>query len=223
MQKLVILSLFVLFFSCKKESAVNNQTDNQTNNQKLSKGTWPIVPGNYWVYRDSLFNNDGTFRNVVTNDTFRTSTSVTFNGQVFYGPYDNFGFTYYRQVDDSTTEVFGNDFRKQSNIIFRQVKNNNTVIWSKEEDGNAFFNGAFNNYHSVNSLTGFTDITSVNGYDCIRNEAVLSWSGTVGSKTILYVKPGVGLVRLLQYNMKNQSLGDVYLTLKMDLLSYKLK
>jgi hypothetical protein len=222
MQKLVIFSLVVLFFSCKKESQVNNQTDNQPNAELLSRGTWPIVPGNYWVYRDSSFFSHGALINVGNNDTLKTNTTVTFNDKIFYGTL--FRNTYFRQVDDSTTEQYGlNDPRKEPIIIFRQVKNNNTVVWSKEHDAEAIFDGTSKKYHIVDALTAFTDITTINGYDCIRNEVVSSFSGKIAGKTIIYVKPGVGMVRFLQYQLKNDRTGDLYLSLRIDLLSYKLK
>ena len=153
--------------------------------------------------------------------TLNTTDTVMYQGKVFYGKDDEFRDSYYRQADDSTIEIY-NKVLKNSSIFFKQVSANNTTIWSTQEDQTVFINGAFTNYHIVTTLTGYTDITTINGYDCIRNEVLQTYSGNATYKAIVYVKPGVGLVRLIEYEM-NQSPGNLFLYLIRDLVSYKLK
>jgi hypothetical protein len=215
MQKLLFFSLFLLLFSCKKDSPSNNQLSAQM----LSKGAWPIIAGNYWIYTDSVFTIDGTFKSV-TLDTLRTSDSATYQGHVYYGTFNDLPNVYYRQVNDSTNEVY-NDFVKNAEIAFRQVNKNNTLIFTSESDKTVWVEGSYHNYHEVGKLTGYTELKNIDGYDCIRNEFVDTYNTQLSFHSLTYVKNGVGPVQLLQYQMK-EAPGSVYLYRKRDLVSYKL-
>jgi hypothetical protein len=221
MQKLAIFLLLFSLASCTKESTNTNATVNHPNNSILSKGAWPIVQGNYWVYRDSIFEENGVLKTVNISDTLRTGDSSIYKGDVFYGTYNSLQNVYYRQVNDSTNELY-NDFVKNAQIVFRQVSKNNTIILTTQSEVSVWVNDGFKKYQSVGTLTGYTDITTINGHDCIRNEFVGTYDGEISFKSILYVKPGLGIVRSLQYRMK-QTPGNLYLHKKQDLQSYKLK
>lgn len=207
MQKLFVFFVLLLLFSCSKDSIPANPP--ASNNQ-----VYPIVSGNYWVYRDSSFNDNGSFYGSAPSDTLRTIYSITFQGNVFYGA-DTFYITqtYYRQADDSTIEEY-DPAVNNSYIYFRHVKTNNTIIRSEDV--------VYSNEHFVTTLTGYTDTTNLYGYDCIRNESTSTRSGILNLKIIIYVKPGVGVVRY-EYYLRNTTTGNLNIYFTRTLVSYKVE
>ncbi|WP_018617101.1 hypothetical protein [Segetibacter koreensis] len=200
MQKLTFFFLLLLLLSCTKNStSIKTTTNNQGSGQTESKPVWPVASGNYWVYQDSLFNDDGSFGSVFPSDTLKTTDSIIHEGKVFYGTNPFYiSRTYYRQADDNTVEEY--DFNTNfSAIYFRQVQANNTII--RKQD---------------------VVIPNEYGYDCIRNENTQTISGDLRLREIFYVKPGVGLVRL-EYFVKYRTSTKLNLYFTRTLVSYKIK
>jgi hypothetical protein len=226
-KKLTAICLLATLCACHKERVSSNQSSSQTNNQSSSqiqsKGVWPFVKGNYWAYRDSISQTGGPLAEESNNDTLKVKDSVTFQLGVYYGPDRVFPNMYYREdSNDSTVETYDSHFN-QTGIFFQQVDSNNTIVYKNESDQTIYLNGTNKNYHIVNELIGYTDLATINGYDsCIKNELIQTYSGDTVFKRIMYVKPGTGLVKMLLYEMKNETPGDLYLNFKRDLLAYKL-
>lgn len=227
MNKLTAVCLILFLCSCHKERVSEDQSSSQTADQSStqlqSKGVWPFVKGNYWVYQDSTSPAGGTLVAESANDTLKVKDSVSFQSKSYYGPDRIFPNMYYREnSNDSTVETYDSHFN-QTNIFFQQVGANNTIVYKNESDQTIYLNGSNKNYHIVNELIGYTDMKKINGYDsCITNEIVQTYSGDTVFKRITYVKPGVGMVKMLIYQMKNETPGDIYLYFKRDLLAYKL-
>jgi hypothetical protein len=215
MKKLIAIVLLISLYGCHKEKAETNQAGK-------SQGAWPFIKGNYWIYTDSLFTENGNPFVIFPHDTTFVNDSINFQSKYFYGPDGLSKSLYYRQDEDHITVEGYEDDLKTSYILFKQVSTNNTIIYSEQSDDTFYLNGNYKNYHVVKTLTGYTDVTKIDGYDCIRNELVETFSGDTSYKQILYVKPGVGLVRLLIYNMKNETPGSLFLQSKRDLVGYKL-
>ncbi|WP_018615270.1 hypothetical protein [Segetibacter koreensis] len=215
MQKLPVFFLLLLLVSCTKNSTSINQTSNsQGNGQTESKTVWPVVTGNYWVYRDSLFNDNGSFGSVFPSDTLKTTDSVTYEGKVFYGTNPFYvSRTYYRQVDDNTVEEYDYNINSSA-IIFKRVEANNTIIRSQD--------AVVPNEHVVTTLTGYTDVINIYGYDCIRNENTQTVNGDLWLRVVTYVKPGVGLVRM-EYYVKYKASEKLRLYFTRTMVSYKIK
>jgi hypothetical protein len=227
MRKLTVACLFLFLCSCRKERVSDNQSASQTSDQSSSqiqsKGVWPFVKDNYWAYRDSISPTGGPLVEETTNDTLRLRDSVAFQSKVYYGPDRVLPNMYYREdINDSTVETYDSHFN-QIGIFFQQVDTNSTIVYKNESDQSIYLNGTNKTYHIVNELIGYTDIEKINGYDsCVKNEFIQTYSGDTVFKRIVYVKPGAGLVRMLIYEMKNETPGNLYLYFKRDLLAYKL-
>lgn len=209
MQKLTGFILLLLVFSCtKKDQSSNKQNSGQTQ----SKPLWSIVRGNYWVYRDSSFDDNGSFFGVAPSDTLRTTDSLTYQGNVYYGK-DTFYITtvYFRLANDSTVEGY-EPGPTTPYIYFRQVKANNTIINNSDV--------IISNAHNVITQIGYTDITNLYGYDCIRNETNQVYAGNLEIKTVIYVKQGIGVVRYARY-VRNRSSGKLNIYFSRTLVSYK--
>lgn len=226
MKKLTAVCVLIILSSCHKEKTSIDQStgqqDGQSPTQIQSKGIWPFVKDNYWAYRDSTFTSDGTLIGASLNDTLKLVDSINYNSKTYYGP-DRIFATYYRQEDnDSIVEYYDSHFKK-TRIFFQEADTNNSIIYKNESDQTIYLNGSNRSYHIINELIGYTDFTKVNGYDsCVKNEVVQTYSGDTVFKRIMYAKPGVGMVKMVVYEMKDETPGNLYLYFKRDLLGYKL-
>lgn len=220
MQKILAVCFCLCLISCKKDPSPDNTPEQPPENTEI-RGAWPIIKGNYWVYTDTEYSRYGGVASVYFEDTLKTEAQALFQNKPYYGTFITAPYTYFRQTNDSTVEQY-NTYADSPYIFFRQVKNNNTLVWRTEFDGTRFYAGAERTYHVVSTLTGYTDITRINGYDCIKNELLQWWSGVLHYKLVLYIKPGVGLVRLMQYELDDQ-LPDLFLHDTKDLTAYKFK
>ncbi|MGN6247325.1 MAG: hypothetical protein ACTHNG_03155 [Ginsengibacter sp.] len=235
MKKLAAIGLSLFLLSCHKERVSTNssssQTSDQSSNQTVgqspipsqSKRVWPFVTGNYWVYRDSTFNEDGTLTSASLIDTLKVADSTNYNSKFYFGPDPVSAKTYYREANDSTIEYYDGNF-KTSQIYFKEVGTNKTIITKIEGDETISLNGYDKNYHILHEQIGYTGFTKINSLDsCIKNELVETYSGDTTYKLIIYMKPGVGMVKYILYLMKNQTPGLLYLYFKRDILAYKVQ
>jgi hypothetical protein len=233
MKKLTVVFFLAILCACHKENVSNSQSSSQNDpppsgttpspTQKQSVAIWPIVNSNYWVFRDSTFNSDGTLMAASLNDSIGATDSTNFNSKFYFGPDPAIEKTYYRENDDSTIEYYNDDI-KASGIFFKEVNTNNSLVTKIEGDVTLLLNGTNKTYHVLHVQTGYTDLTKVNEFDsCIRNELIETYSGDTTYKCIIYMKPGVGMVKYLLYLMKDETPGKLYLYFKRELLTYHIQ
>ena len=192
---LCILVAFFLCLSCSKEK------------YKTNEALLPLAVGNQWNYENVFYNEDGSVSNQSTGSlTILKDTSI--NGSTHYSD----GYTLYKNTDENTvmSSIDGKDFF----IFFKRTNVDKKTIetWS----------GSIGNCTATDILTLFTDLTNINGYQSLKNEAALKNCNGVRRKTISYLKPGIGITKRLLYHMSSTN-DSLYLRFKQELKSYRLK
>ncbi|MEP7377395.1 MAG: hypothetical protein ABI675_28590 [Chitinophagaceae bacterium] len=217
------MRLIVLIFSLLLLAACSKGHDPESPADPVEpteiRGVWPIVKGNHWAYKDSGYNK-GVFYYTM-DDTLYTKESTFVDGHFYYGTFLSLPQFFLSQTDDYTVKLF-NGYNLANYIFFKQVATNDSLISKKELDAMIPVNGTERNVHIITTLRGYTELTKVNGYDCIRNEFVTTYDGEVYSKDIIYVKPGIGMVRSVEYERIDVT-GPLVITYSRDLVSYKFR
>lgn len=158
---------------------------------------WPVVPGNYWVYNDSAFYNNGTTQAIDSDTATITSAviQIAVNGYSlsFYGitePDGWFGTGTYVSVDPSNTFLYEADSATASPyVIFATATEDNTLVGT----GNGYDTTCLLTY----DLYGFASTTVIHGFTCLKNvETTTNCNGVLDEETVLYVSPGIGVVRM---------------------------
>jgi hypothetical protein len=190
------LILPVLLTSCTK--------DEQTSTDEFLV---PLKIGNEWQYETIIYNeNESVSSSTTTNMTILRDTSI--NGKIYFSD----GLTYYRNVDKNTVEASIN-----GSVFYTYFKRTNQDQM-KVQTGV----GQLDNCIAYDTLKAFNQLTSINGYESVRNEFELTNCYGIKLKTVSYLKPGVGITKVLHY-LRNSNTGNLYLRFKQELKSYKLK
>jgi len=174
----------------------------------------PLSVGNFWKFTKTSYDSiSGAAIDTVFDE-------IDIVGQVSVN-----GATYYQQNQTSVTNINSGSFfiNLDSNtvqkidsatkyIFFKRVNIDSTEVDSWKDTVTSRCQGA-------NFLYAFTDTTNINGYNCLRNTIdVHDCTGQDFEKWVYYLKPGLGLIRILHYALKND--GTFYLQFSEDLQSH---
>jgi hypothetical protein len=204
----------ILIFSCNKSSSSSGYPSFGPTS------LWPLQQGNSWYYKDSTFT-DSTGFQATFLDTITTTSQVLQDpsGLFFVGinessPYGWFGSSGYVSVDPYNTTIYQLDSVNSSPYIF---------FGTVAQDGTQIGTGTdfTNTTCPLNStLYGFVTPVTVNGYSCIKNIEynVTTCNNITQEIVVTYVSPGVGIVRIEDYeanpNNNNQPFLDYSQTLQ---------
>jgi hypothetical protein len=209
MSKIIFFSVIIsLFLSCSK----NN--NNGSTPPVSSNGLMPLSVGNFWKFTkisydsitgapvDTIFDEIDIIGQISLNGTTyfqQNQTSITnINAGSFFINLDS---NTLQKIDSSVSYTF-----------FKKVSIDSSSVDSWADTVTSRCKGS-------NHLYGFTDTAIINGYNCLRNEVdVYDCTGLDFEKWEYYLKPGLGLVRILHYVLKND--GTFYLQFSEDLESY---
>lgn len=208
MRKIIFLAVVISFFlSCSKSN--NNSTPPASSN-----GLIPLSVGNYWKFIKTNYDSISGAATDSLFDEIDIVAQITINGT-----------TYYQQNQTSITNINGGSFfiNLDSNTVqkidsatqytfFQRVSVDSTSIDSWADTVTSRCKGS-------NYLYGFTTTTNINNYNCLRNAIdVYDCTGLNFEKWVYYLKPGLGLVRILHYVLKNN--GTFYLQFSETLQAY---
>lgn len=190
-----ILPLFVVAAACTPKSSYNSGTPSQP--------LVPVVPGNYWIYQDSVFNqnNLGVFENTYRDSMYVTSTSAELTGTngvvVFYQLADTGGWfgDSFMGLDPSNTVLYGLDSLNGTAYI---------EFGTSSQDGASLGSDVDNTTNPACPVTytlyGYATTTVINGHTCLKNVQTTVNCNTFTLEQInTYVAPGVGVVRIEDY------------------------
>jgi hypothetical protein len=209
---LVIAVIYIL--SCNKNSSSGYPSFGPTS-------LWPLQQGNVWYYKDSLFTDSAFTRTYLDTTTTTSSVYQDPSGLFFVGindPNGWFGPNGYVSVDPYNTTIYELDSLNSSPyIFFGTVAQDGTQIGS----GTDFTNPAC---PLTSTLYGFATPVTVNGYSCIRNIQYNVNCNNVNEEiTVTYVSPGVGIVRIEDYQANPTDSAVVYLDYSQTLQSSVIK
>ena len=199
----LFLSLLILI-SCTKESETPPRPIRQD-------GLWPLNFNNEWNYKRVFYKSDGSVESFSEEQTKITDT-ITVKGQLYFGNKTTGQFLTNSSPDAVRGIAMDSSLTDPFAIIFQRVFNNDTIIWRIDDPG------------CVNNQTfrGYTGVTVVNGFECIRNERLsISCNGTIRHREVFYLKPGLGLVKFEEYVLY-PGFANAYLRVSVELLSSRL-
>ncbi|MFP5039653.1 hypothetical protein [Parasediminibacterium sp. JCM 36343] len=173
----------------------------------------PVKAGNKWVYKDSVFKSanvvDSTFADTAVI-TAKTATSSSLQGITFYNFCDSIGWfgknAYLAPAIDQTS---GYIFQMDSAnglpyTLFQTATIDNQYLGKSNDFTTPTCIHVFLQY-------GFATKTVVNGFSCIRN--ITYYSDCSSTEVIVqYVSPGVGIVRIEDYEKTSSTNSTLYLS-----------
>lgn len=109
---LIILSLVVVFFSCKKDTAISSPIPNSVNTTTTSNHDTmlPLAVGNYWIYQKSQDDSVGTYTMVNDFDSlYIEKDSIIFGSQYFKFKHTNHYFLDYFTLNASFENIWIKD------------------------------------------------------------------------------------------------------------------
>lgn len=206
MKNILLLGFFTfLLIGCNSDDESNNQID----------GIDYLIPlklGNKWEFYSKRYNADGTIKGI-ESQTFKVTESVNRGGNEFFriplSTNDNLSFNL-RNQDVNNVQGFSSSDEGMTEIYsaFKRVSTNGEVI------------SEFTDNSGNHKLIGYKDIYIINGYECIKNISIESnLSGDIWNKTIYYLSPGIGWIRIENYSFDFYS-NELYLFEELDLLGH---
>jgi hypothetical protein len=183
------ISISILTVACSKHTSGPNAGHGPN-------ALFPLVEGDTWYYKDSVFNNAGQYGTypdtaVVTNQ----AQQDPYTGYTFLGIQEDSGWFSgsYIAVDPNNSTIWEADPPSfQSYPFFQAVSQDGPV-----SNGTDYSNpGCPINYVQYGYASPFT----VAGYSCLKNaEVVTDCNNVIQEEVISYVSPGVGVVRIEDY------------------------
>jgi len=198
---LTLLLSFVALYSCNKNAVVVNNNNNNTVNNNTDSSLLPLKAGNKWVYFDSVFSSTNVLDTAFIDTAYTTNQTYATNqlpGYTFVGYWDSGWF---------------NQFQYMANAI---DQNGYQYVLTIDSISNPYYFYSFetvpyDNYslgHSIDSVSnrncstninyyGFSTRTTINGYPCLKNNAVYTnCNNTVTEVANTFFYPKVGFVRM---------------------------
>ncbi|MDR3711641.1 MAG: hypothetical protein P4L51_02410 [Puia sp.] len=210
---LIALIVIISFPSCSKNSNNSNGPGNSPT------ALWPLKAGNQWVYSDSLFN-DSLF--ISANPDTVTALAQTYHDPSGFPLYEltgtGQGWFYsgnFAGVDPNNDAIFLMDTLGAGSYLFFGTTNQDGIeIGSGTDFSNPTCPTQYSQY-------GFASTVAVKTYTCLRNvEYATDCNGVNQEVIIIYVSPGVGVVRIEDYELNSSN--NLYLSYSQTLQSYTL-
>jgi hypothetical protein len=203
-----LVGIISLFLACSKNNN-NNSTPPPTSN-----GLMPLSVGNYWRFTKIGYDSVGTPIDTVA-DEIDIVGQITINGT-----------TYFQQNQTSITNIDAGSFfiNVDSNTLEKIDSATQYTFFKRVSidslDVDSWADTVTSRCQGHNYLYAFTDTTNVDGYNCLRNVVYVDdCTGLNFEQWVYYLKPGLGLVRIEHYVLKNNT--TFYLQFAEDLISYR--
>jgi hypothetical protein len=179
------------------------------NNLNTGVPTLPLIPlaeGNTWIYTDTIFASAG---DTIYQDTVSINgNAIEFssqNGNVpFYGVTETdttgiFSGGQYLGLDPSNTAIYQYDsvFSSQPYVYFATANADGTNLGtgSQQDPVTPSCTDLITQY-------GYVSTTVINGHTCLKNILyVTNCSNTQTEADVIYIDPGIGLVRFENYEL----------------------
>jgi hypothetical protein len=217
MRKLILIATIALV-------AVSCTSNNHTNTGVPSQPLIPLATGYYWVYVDSVFNQDqgGAFDSVYLDTMTVNSNILELNGQngpvTFYGVTDPNGWfgNSYLAVDPSNTEAYGLDSANGSPYTFFGTSTVDDALLGQSIDNTN------PSCPTTYALYGWASAFTVDTTQCLKNvQEAINCNSVILEQINTYIAPGRGVIRIEDY--EQDSLGtNLNKSFTMTLKSYNL-
>lgn len=215
---LVIALAMFLLWGCTKTSST------PIFDPESATAILPLKPGNSWIYMDSTFNPDGSISESDTDTSYVNTVTTSIGGVNFFGITDSlgwFGTNSLLAIDPSNTAIYSLDSINATTdplIVFSLSTSDGYLI------------GTMNNYSNptcvgVDGLYGYATTYTIGQYTCYKNiDTLKDCEGNIISTTVMYISPGVGIVRIEEYSqVPGRSSKTMYLDYSQTLQSATLK
>lgn len=210
----IALVAILSFPSCSKNSSNSGGPGNS------ATALWPMKGGNQWVYADSSFN-DSVVANV--NPDTITALAQTYNdpgGFPLYELQSSFNQGWFISgnfagVDPGNDAIYVMDTLGYPSYLFFSLSPGDGYLLGSGTD--------FSNPTCPIQYTqyGFVSTSSVAGYTCLKNVQYATDCNGVNLEVIIeYVSPGVGVVRIEDYELNSNNV--LYLAYSQTLKSVQL-
>jgi hypothetical protein len=181
---------------------------------------WPLVPGNSWAYKDSVFS-DSSLITAYPDTAFVTSNTLKDNAGATYFEINNPNGWFvgsYVTVDPMNTTIYEADSPAlQPYIFFQTAQQDGQVIGT----GNDFSNPAC---PLQSTQYGFATMVNVQGHNCYQNiEYVTDCNNITREGIVTYISPGIGVVRIEDYIADTLHNNQLYLDYSQTLVGQTLK
>jgi hypothetical protein len=189
----LVLVVVVVIFACSK--SVSNPVLNT--NGSTANQLFPIKQGNSWVYQDSVFDATQTMINVYVDSMYLKTNTTSYSGVVFTALNDSLGWFGSKGFIANSADLYNVYALDSANsapyLFFASSGADNSLIASNQDYSNpACF--------TLDQLYGFITTYTINGNVCYKNiSLVKDCNGNVTNTNVVYVSPGIGLVRLENY------------------------
>lgn len=210
----LLSALFVSFIvflvvSCQKNSAGFDQGGKTS--------IWPIKTGNTWIYKDSVFNDTAVTNIYLDTATIGSPYVVAGNGQVMWPITEQngwFGSGSYVGVDPYNSTVYEIDSTTNiPYIFFGLVDQDGELIGTGNDYSNPTCPNTFTQY-------GFISTSNVAGYSCVKNILYTTNCSNINTEAVvIYLSPGVGIVRIEDYESDSVATGNLHLSYSQTLQS----
>ncbi len=209
-----LLILSIITVSCHKSS---------TNPGIGPNSLLPLVPGNNWIYKDSVFNTTGFQYWVPDTVTITSATMKDSYGSLYYMISDPMAGLYqstssYVSVDPSNYLVYEADSPSFSPYIhYEQAQTDGQLL----EQGSDYSNpGCPIQYN----LYGFATPVSINGNTSYKNiQYAIDCNGITREATVMYSSPGVGFTRMEDWSPTDSTGANLFMDYSQTLVSKTLK
>jgi hypothetical protein len=198
MRKLILIATIALV-------AVSCTSNNHTSTGVPSSPLIPLAAGYYWIYTDSVFNqNQGGALDSIYLDTVTVNSSVVeINGQngpvTFYGITDPNGWfgNSYLGVDPTNTAAYGLDSVNGSPYTFFGTSTVDNALLGQSID-----NTTNPSCPTTYALYGWASAFTVDTIPCLKNvQEAISCNSQILEQINTYIAPGTGVVRIEDYEL----------------------
>lgn len=193
--KIISIFLFIIVITgiaCYKTVSNPVVTTTSTANQ-----LFPIKQGNSWIYQDSIFDATQTMTSTYVDSMYLKTNTTTYNGVTFTALNDSlgwFGSKGYIANSLNNYNVYAMDSANAAPYLFYASSNADNALIASNQD---FSNPAC---FTMDQLFGFITTYTINGNVCYKNISIVKdCNGNVTNTNVVYISPGVGLVRLENY------------------------
>jgi hypothetical protein len=219
MKTLILITLPLLLFACRKESNTTDlgSTGNNTTNSKSEPAyLWPLKQGNRWNYKAVIYQTNGEDTANTYDFSMKLQGPETLNDQIYYTYYDSIahGPAVIRNVD-TTAVIMGREIGPYQ-IFYKKVKNQE-VLRSRTELSPADITFTY-------MTIAYPGTATVDSFEnCIRTDEITldSYNNDTSRHDIYYLKPGIGFVQSTSY-VRILGSGEMRRISRVQLMSYKL-
>jgi hypothetical protein len=206
----VFLTLTTLGFCCDPSTTPSPSPS-------VTNGLMPLAVGNSWSYVKTSYDSNSGAPIDTGSDAIYITGQVSVNGTTYFQQAqlsitNIYAPSYFLNVDSNTLDKIDSAVQY---VFFKRVATDSSFVDSWADTVTSQCKG-------LNTLYGFTDTTTINGYHCLRNVVyVTNCMGFNFETWVYYLQPKLGFVRIQHYVMK-QDHSSFYLQFQDDLSGYQI-